>query len=89
MVRKFSDLPGIEWVEGTGDFITVDQDKCTGCGNCVKVCLAKCYVIVEKKSRIRNLEKCMECGACWYSCTDDAIRFSWPAGGTGFRTNWG
>ena len=89
MVKKFDDMPGIEWVEGTGEFITVDPEKCTGCGNCIKVCLADCYEIIDKKSRIRSLEKCMECGACWYSCTDDAINFSWPAGGTGFRTNWG
>jgi NAD-dependent dihydropyrimidine dehydrogenase PreA subunit len=89
MVRKFEDMPGIEWVEGTGEFITVNAEKCTGCGNCIKVCLADCYEIINKKSRIRSLEKCMECGACWYSCTDDAINFSWPTGGTGFRTNWG
>jgi len=89
MVKKFEDMPGVEWVEGTGEFIIVNVEKCTGCGNCIKVCLANCYEIIDKKSRIRSLEKCMECGACWYSCTEDAINFSWPAGGTGFRTNWG
>jgi ferredoxin-like protein FixX len=89
MVRTFQDIPGVEWVEGTGNFITIHEEKCTGCGNCLKVCLAGCYEIVNKKARIRSMEKCMECGACWYSCEDGAIVFSWPAGGTGFRTNWG
>lgn len=89
MVKTFRDIPGVEWVEGTGNFITIDEERCTGCGNCLKVCLAGCYEIVNKKARIRSTEKCMECGACWYSCEDGAIDFSWPAGGTGFRTNWG
>ena len=89
MAKTFEELPGVEWIEGTGDFIKVDEKKCTGCGNCVKVCLGNCYEIEKKKARIKSLEKCMECGACWYACSEDAIDFSWPLGGTGFRTNWG
>jgi len=27
MIKTFEEMPGIEWVEGTGDFITVDQDR--------------------------------------------------------------
>ncbi|MBN2178647.1 MAG: 4Fe-4S binding protein [Deltaproteobacteria bacterium] len=53
------------------------------------VCLGDCYEIVEKKARIKSLDTCMECGACWYACPEDAIDFSWPPGGTGFRTEWG
>lgn len=82
-------FPGVEWTGGTGDFITVDAEKCTGCGDCMKVCLAQCYEIADRKARIRNLDFCMECASCWYVCTQDAITFAWPKGGTGFRTNWG
>ncbi len=89
MARTCIEFPGIEWVEGTGDFIRIDGEKCIGCADCIRVCLVECFTIVEKKAKITGLEKCMECGACWYVCTYDAIQFSWPRGGTGFRTSWG
>ncbi len=38
----YQGFPGVEWIEGAGDFITVDQERCDGCGNCIRVCLAKC-----------------------------------------------
>ena len=31
----------------------------------------------------------MECAACWYVCEENAIFFSWPNGGTGYRSDWG
>ncbi len=89
MIKTFKDIPGVEWVQGAGDFIKIDEELCTGCANCVKVCLGDCYAMKNKKSSIRSLEKCMECGACWYVCEENAISFSWPKGGTGFRTQWG
>lgn len=89
MVKTFEEFPGVEWVEGAGEFIVIDEEKCTGCAYCVRVCLAGSYEIVEKKARIKSLDKCMECAACWYVCPEDAIDFSWPPGGTGFRSNWG
>jgi ferredoxin-like protein FixX len=79
----------VEWVEGTGEFIKIDKQKCTGCANCVKICLAGCFEIVDKKAKIRSLENCMECASCWYVCQDTAIIFSWPLGGTGFKSDWG
>ncbi len=87
--RVSNKFPGVEWVDGTGTFIRVDRSKCTGCGNCIKVCLGGCYEISGKKSRIKNLDLCMECGSCWYVCAEEAIAFTWPKGGTGFRTMWG
>lgn len=89
MTISFDDIPGVEWEPGAGEFITVDPALCIGCANCVKVCLGGCYEIVRKKAVIQSLDKCMECGACWYVCDNEAISFSWPPGGTGFRTKWG
>ncbi|NVM17470.1 MAG: 4Fe-4S dicluster domain-containing protein [Candidatus Lokiarchaeota archaeon] len=89
MVRMYKEFPGVEWVEGTGDFIRIDNQKCIGCSNCIKVCLAGCFEIVNKKVRVKNLEKCMECASCWYICQEDAIIFTWPLGGTGYQTDWG
>lgn len=89
MVKTFKEFPGVEWVEGAGEFIKVIKEKCTGCGNCMKVCLAGCFEIVEKKSIIKSLEKCMECASCWYVCQENAISFFWPPGGTGYKSDWG
>ena len=89
MPKTFEELPGVEWVEGAGEFIKIDEDKCNGCAGCVKVCLAGCYEMSKKKARIKSLEKCMECAACWFVCTEGAIDFSWPPGGTGYRSDWG
>jgi len=55
----------------------------------VKVCLASCFEIIDKKAKIKSLEKCMECSACWYVCSTGAVIFKYPKGGTGFRTEWG
>jgi len=39
MPKTFEEFPGVEWVEGAGEFIKIDEDKCSGCAGCVKVCL--------------------------------------------------
>ena len=87
--RTSRSFPGVEWVGTTGAFISVNRDKCRGCGRCVKVCLGGCWGLAGKKARIKGLGLCMECGSCWYVCPEGAISFSWPKGGTGFRTSWG
>lgn len=89
MKKTHPDIPGVEWIPGTGEFIKIDMDKCTGCANCMKVCLGYCYELIDKKARISTLDTCMECGACWYVCDSQAIQFSWPRGGTGFKTKYG
>ena len=89
MVKTFKEFPGVEWVEGAGDFIKIDDKKCIGCMNCVKVCLAGCFEMVDKKAKVKSLEKCMECASCWYVCQEGAINFSWPVDGTGFKSDWG
>ncbi|MFX0027693.1 MAG: indolepyruvate ferredoxin oxidoreductase subunit alpha [Candidatus Hermodarchaeota archaeon] len=89
MVKNLKEFPGVEWIKGTGDFVKIDEKKCIGCSNCVNVCLAECFEIVEKKARIKTLEQCMECASCWYVCPEDAIIFTWPRGGTGYKSDWG
>ena len=88
-IRTVEGIPGVEWVTGTGDFIKIDADLCNGCGDCVKVCFAESFELREDKASVISLAKCMECGYCWYICPMDAIEFSLPKGGTGYRTKWG
>ena len=89
MVRTSDEFPGVEWVEGSGDFVKINDEKCTGCGNCIKVCLASCFEIINQKAKVKSLEKCMECASCWYVCLEGAIEFNWPPGGTGYKSDWG
>jgi NAD-dependent dihydropyrimidine dehydrogenase PreA subunit len=87
--RTSKRFPGVEWVGDAADFIKVDEAKCTGCGDCLRVCLAQCFEVVQKKARVRSLAECMECASCWYVCPAEAIDFSWPPGGMGYRSEWG
>ena len=79
----------MEWVGGTGVFIGVNEAECTGCGDCLRVCLADCFEIKDRTAKVKSLDECMECASCWYVCPADAIDFSWPRGGTGYRSDWG
>ena len=89
MTRTIDRFPGVEWVDGDAPFIRVDADKCTGCADCLKVCLADCWEVNDRKARIKTLAACMECACCWYVCDAEAIVFSWPRGGAGYRSDWG
>ena len=51
--------------------ITIDLEKCTGCGSCEPVCPFGVIEIVEDAARIG--EGCNLCGACVEACTYDAI----------------
>lgn len=88
-VKLVEEFPGVEWVSGVGDFVKIDVDRCNGCGDCVLGCLAGCLEMVEGKAQVKTLDGCMECGYCWYLCPVDAVDFSLPPGGTGYRTEWG
>ena len=89
MTKTHEEFPGVEWVEGTGEFIKINEEKCIGCGNCVKVCLAGVFEIKNKKAKVMDLGKCQECAACWYVCKEEAIQFKWPIGGTGYKCDCG
>jgi len=60
----------------TDDPIRVIEDKCVGCGLCVKACPFDAVVMEEteagKLARI-DLVKCTLCGACVEACKFDAI----------------
>ena len=88
-IKTLKDFPGVEWVPGAGDFIKVDPKKCNGCGDCVKGCLAECFEMIEGVAGVKTLDGCLECGYCWFLCPEDAIDFSLPPSGTGFRSEWG
>jgi ferredoxin len=42
-------LANYGYKDGSGEyFITMDTDKCNGCGDCVEICPAKVFVVVDE-----------------------------------------
>ena len=87
--RSFDDIPGVEWIPAPEPFIAIDESRCTGCGDCVRVCLGDVFKLRDGKAVIRSLDRCMECASCLFICESGAIDFSWPAHGSGYRSEWG
>ncbi len=58
--------------------ILIDTDKCTGCGNCVKVCKDFSLEISNNKAIISqdSIFGCVGCGHCMAICKSGAIKIS-------------
>ena len=54
--------------------VTIDQDKCTGCGNCVKACLTGALQLIDGKARLVDERRCDGFGSCIAVCPNNAIR---------------
>jgi len=52
---------------------SINPEKCTGCGMCVKVCPTSATSGEKKKPHIIDNKTCIRCGACIESCKFDAI----------------
>ena len=75
-----------------GDFISCDETKCNGCGQCVLVCGPNLWSLSkEGKARLSSQYKkhCLECAGCWAICEQEAIDFKYPKAGTGISIKYG
>ena len=65
-------MPELRYIE---DVVTLslDSDKCNGCGMCMEVCPHAVFAKGDKKVEIIDLNACMECGACAINCPVAAI----------------
>ncbi len=59
--------------------ITIDNDKCTGCGTCFEVCPSECFG--EPKDGKTNVmmdkrDDCVGCRACETQCPEEAIQIT-------------
>lgn len=51
--------------------VSVDNDKCTGCGVCVDACPVNAIEIKDQKAIISDA--CIDCGACLSQCPVEAL----------------
>jgi len=54
----------------------VDEERCTGCGDCVSWCNENAITLKNKKAVIDG-EKCVGCGECIAVCNYDATHTKW------------
>lgn len=55
------------------EIITIDEDLCTGCGDCVPACPEGAIQIIDGKARLVSDLLCDGLGACIGHCPEDAI----------------
>lgn len=53
---------------------SIDPDKCTGCGVCLKGCVHQAISGETKQAHIINPELCQRCGICRSECKFDAVQ---------------
>ena len=50
-----------------------NSEKCTGCRRCIEVCPRTVFEMEDKKARITDKDRCIECGACANNCQYEAL----------------
>lgn len=61
--------------------LSVNTERCIGCGMCIEVCPHDVFLIENRKVKIIDKDACMECGACNKNCPVGAIEVSTGTGG--------
>jgi ferredoxin/flavodoxin len=62
-----------------GDFVTINQSACLGCGKCIKVCPLGILEFMDGKVVSRHELDCTLCSLCITNCRERAIslHFTW------------
>ena len=53
--------------------LSLDAEKCVGCGTCTQVCPHAVLAIENGKATMIDRDACMECGACALNCPTKAL----------------
>ncbi len=52
--------------------VTVDSEKCTGCGECADSCPGEVYEIIDARAVPVNVDECHGCHTCEAICDEGA-----------------
>ena len=64
---------GCDRLPNNSAYLTVDEARCTGCGECARVCNTDAFRIIANKATL-DAGKCDECGKCIEVCPVHAIQ---------------
>ena len=53
--------------------ITIDEAKCTQCGECIKMCPCEVYKLENGKVTVGSTDDCSNCQSCQSVCAPVAI----------------
>lgn len=53
--------------------VTVEADKCEGCGECVESCPSSVLELVDGKAVVANPDDCLGCETCVTVCPNEAV----------------
>lgn len=57
--------------------VTIDRDKCEGCGECAENCPASILSMVDGKAEVTgDLEDCLGCETCVSVCPSGAVELN-------------
>ena len=48
----------LQYIKGVST-VKIDEEKCNGCGMCIKVCPHAVFVLKDKKAEIKDRDDCM------------------------------
>ena len=69
--------------------LSLDEEKCVGCGKCAETCPHGVFSVTGNKARIVEKDSCMECGACALNCPAEAIEVNAGVGcAAAIITSW-
>jgi dihydropyrimidine dehydrogenase (NAD+) subunit PreA len=73
--KALNNIKSTKEVERGSDkiYVSIDEDKCIGCGECVISCFYEAIKMVNKKALVDN-EKCDICGMCVEKCPTYAAK---------------
>lgn len=57
--------------------VTIDREKCVGCGKCVEACLTEALKLVDGKAKLVDETLCDGFGSCIAACEYNSIRLEY------------
>ena len=52
--------------------VKVNEEKCTGCGDCVDACPCEALKVEDGKCKV-DADNCSDCGACVDTCNQGSL----------------